>query len=465
MVDAPARVAVVGAGVSGLTAAYRVRLADPSIDVVVLEASQRPGGALRTVEVAGIPLDAGPDSFLGRKPWAIELCRELGLEMTRPAATGTWLWTTGGLVPYPAGTAFGIPGDLGELFHWKGLSGRGRRRALRDLVIRKRREDGDETLGGLLRRRLGDEATDRALAPLLSGLFGGDVDTLSADATFPELRRWERTQGSLIRGAQAALRDAKGGGSPRAPMFVRPRDGAARLTDELAGRARDSLRFGSHVDAIAREGGRWALRTASGPVHADAVVLAVDPATTRRLLEPAARDVAADMAQIPVVSVGVVLLVYAEGNAEALPSGAGFVVPRGEAPMSSCGLVSAAWPAPAFGSRAVLRCTVGGTGQEDVLDADDEDIVRACTRHLAALLPLPEEAEAAAVIRWPGAVPRYQLGHLERVARIREHLPPGIFVSGQAYDGIDVAGCVRGATDVAAAARDFVDTTRKERTP
>src|SRR5439155_17358685 len=158
MVDTPARVTVVGAGVSGLTAAYRVRLADPSIDVLVLEASQRPGGALRTVEVAGIPLDAGPDSFLGRKPWAIELCRELGLETTRPAATGTWLWTRAGLVPYPAGTAFGIPGDLGDLFHWRCLSGRGRRRALLDLVIRKRREDGDETLGGLLRRRLGDEA-------------------------------------------------------------------------------------------------------------------------------------------------------------------------------------------------------------------------------------------------------------------------------------------------------------------
>jgi protoporphyrinogen/coproporphyrinogen III oxidase len=433
MADTPARVAVVGAGVTGLTVAFRLQ-ADPSIEVVVLEASQRAGGTLRTVEVAGIPLDAGPDSFLGRKPWAVDLCHELGLEMTRPAATGTWLWTGGGLVPYPAGTAFGIPGDLGDLFHWKGLSGRGRRRALRDLVIRKRRDDGDETLGGLLRRRLGDEATDRALAPLLSGLFGGDVDSLSADATFPELHRWERTQGSLIRGAQAA--DRAGG----------------------------SVRFGATVDAIARKDDGWGLRTASGPVHADVVVLAVDPGTARRLLDPVARDVSADLALIPGVSVGVVLLVYPDGSAERLPTGAGFVVPRGEAPMVACGLISAAWPDPAFGSRAVVRCTVGGAGEEDVLEADDEDIVRACTKHLAALLPLPDGADVSAVIRWPGAVPRYLLGHLERVARIREHLPPGIFLSGQAYDGIDVAGCVRGATDAAEAARTFVDATRKERT-
>jgi len=116
MADAPPRVAVVGAGVTGLTAAFRLR-ADPSIEVVVLEASQRPGGTLRTVEVAGIPLDAGPDSFLGRKPWAADLCRELGLEMTRPAATGTWLWTRAGLVPAgDSGFYQRIP--IEHVFYW-----------------------------------------------------------------------------------------------------------------------------------------------------------------------------------------------------------------------------------------------------------------------------------------------------------------------------------------------------------
>ena len=165
------RVAVIGGGVSGLTAAYRLSAA--GIDATVLEAGATTGGKLRSVEVGGLRLPAGPDSFLARKPWAVELCRELGFgdELIAPRGSGAFLWTAAGLVPYPTGTAFGIPGDLGDVFRWPGVSRRGRRRALLDFVKPKRRVDADESLGSLLRRRLGDEATDRAIGPLLGGLY------------------------------------------------------------------------------------------------------------------------------------------------------------------------------------------------------------------------------------------------------------------------------------------------------
>jgi oxygen-dependent protoporphyrinogen oxidase len=146
-----------------------------------------------------------------------------------------------------------------------------------------------------------------------------------------------------------------------------------------------------------------------------------------------------------------VLLVYPEGTAPRLPDGTGFVAPRSKAPMRSCAWLSSRWPSPSFGSRAVLSCTVGGAGDEDVLDAADAEIVAACERHLAAALPLPDHAEQTAVVRWPDALPQYNLGHVERVARIREHLPPGIFVVGQSYDGVDVPDVVRAAGEVAAA--------------
>jgi oxygen-dependent protoporphyrinogen oxidase len=462
MADRPPRVAVIGAGITGLTAAYRLRNDDPPVDVAVLEASDRTGGELRTIEVGGMTLDAGADSFPGRKPWAADLCRELGIATTRPAASGTWLWTRRGLVEYPTGTAFGIPGDLGDLFRWPGLSGWGRRRALLDLVKRKRAAAGDETLGGLLRRRLGDEATDLAVAPVLAGLFGGDVDSLSVEATFPEFIRWERSQGSLLRGAQAALRDSRKG-TPPPPLFLRPRGGAAALTDELASGLSSALRLRTTVEDLHPADDGWVVRTSTGPVEADAVIVAVDAPAALPLLDDVAPDVEEDLQQIPNVSVGVVLLVYPEGTADRVPAGAGFAAPAGATPMTSCTWTSSVWPDPAFGSRAVLRCAIGGAEQEDLLDAADPEIVEACARHIAALIPLPDLPEASAVIRWPTAVPRYRLGHVERVARIRDGLPAGIFVSGRSFDGLDVAECVRRATVAAESVRTFVTSDHRER--
>jgi len=463
MGEAPPRVAVVGAGITGLTVAYRLREAEPALDVVLLESSDRAGGQLRSIDVGGVSLDAGADSFLGRKPWASDLCGELGIETTKPAASGTWLWTRRGLVAYPTGTAFGIPGDLGDLFRWPGLSGRGRRRALLDLVKRKRPVDaGDETLGGSLRRRLGDEATDLALAPVLGGLFGGGIDELSVEATFPELPEWERRQGSLIRGAQAALRDSRKG-TPTPPLLLRPRGGTARMTDELASRLGPVLRLRTGVERIGASDVGWELRTTRGAERTDAVVLAVDAKTARRLLAVVAEGAGDDLETIPNVSVGVALLVYPEGTAGVVPAGAGFAAPAGATPMTSCTWTSSVWPDPSFGSRAVLRCSIGGAGQEDLLEEDDGDIVEACARHLTALLPLPGAPEATSVVRWRDAVPRYRLGHMGRVARIRQRLPLGIFVCGRSFDGVDIAASVRGATETAEGVRAFVTSDDRER--
>jgi oxygen-dependent protoporphyrinogen oxidase len=441
---------VVGAGVSGLTTAYRLVRRDPSLEVTVFEAADLPGGKLRSVEVGGLSLPAGPDSFLARKPWAVELCRELGLgnDLVAPAASAAWLWTPRGLVPFARGAAFGVPGDVGQVLRWQGLSRAGRRRALLDLVRRKRRQEGDETLGSLLRRRLGDEATEMAVGPLLAGLFAGDVDRLSAQATFPELQAWEATQGSLIRGAQAALRRA--GSGPADPMFLRPRAGVDELTRVLADTLGARVRTGSAADTLRRADGVWRVFAADGaPTVADAVVIGTEAHVARHLLEPVAREAAAELDAIPAASTATVLLVYQEGTAAPLPEGTGFVAPRGHTPMTAATFLSNKWPDPAFRTRAVVRCFVGAAGDEDVLGAEDDDIVAACALHLAAVVPLPERPEHARVARWPSSMPQYELGHIPRVARIREHLPPGIFVTGQAFDGVGVPDCVRAAGETA----------------
>jgi protoporphyrinogen/coproporphyrinogen III oxidase len=439
------RVVVVGAGVAGLATAHRLVRADPELTVTVLEAAEAVGGRLISVEVGDLEIEAGPDSFVARKPWAVDLCRELGLSLVEPGAAGAYVWTDRGLEPMPP-TALGIPAEIDGLARWPGLSRAGRARALADLVRRSRPADEDETLGALVRRRLGDEAAEVLVAPLLGGLYAGDIDRLSVRATFPELAGWERDFGSLIRGAKAAMK----AGSDAGPMFVRPADGVGGLPRALLGSVGSArVRTSTPATAVGTEGPGYVVRAGGEEVSANAVVLAAPAFAAAEVLGDVAPAAAAHLGEIRYVSTAVVVLVYAEGTADALPASAGFVVPAGKAPMTAATFLSRKWPDVAYGTRAIVRCFVGAAGSEDVLEAPDSDIVDAVCRHLAAVLPLPERAVASSVVRWQRSMPQYEVGHLERVAAIEDALPPGIFVVGNAYRGVGVADAVRGANEVA----------------
>ena len=439
------KVVIVGGGVAGLATAHRLLEADPALDVTVLESEPVVGGRLRSAAVGDLQLESGPDSFVARKPWAVDLCRELGLELLEPGARDALIWTERGLVPLPE-SALGVPTDLDEIVRWPGLSRRGRARALTELVRKPRPPKTDESIGSLVRRRMGDEVAERLTGPLLGGLFAGDVDRLSVDATFPELARWERAFGSLIRGARAAVKAATDAG----PMFLRPVGGVGELPRALLGSVGPArVRLGTPARAIERERGSFVVRTDRDSVSAEAVVLAAPAFVAAELVRGLDVAGAESLAAIAYASTGVVHLVYAEGTADALPEATGFVVPRGRAPMTAATFVSRKWPAEAFGTRAVLRCFVGAVGFEDVLDEPDEDIVEAVCRHLAAFLPLPERAEASSVVRWPRSMPQYEVGHLERVRAIETSLPPGIFVTGNALHGVGVADAVRSAGETA----------------
>jgi oxygen-dependent protoporphyrinogen oxidase len=451
------RVVVVGGGVAGLATAHRLLRDEPSLDLTVLEAEDRAGGRLATAEVGGLELDAGPDSFVARKPWAADLCRELGLELVEPGARGAFAWTDHGLEPLPP-SALGVPATVGDLLRWPGLSRAGRLRVLGDLVRKPRRDAAHESLGALLRRRLGDEATERLVAPLLGGLFAGDVDRLDARSTFPELERWERGFGSLIRGAKAAL-DAAGDAGP---MFVRPTGGVTALPSALVDAiGPERVRTGLHVRAVDQRGTVHVVRWDAGELEADVVVVATPAFVAAELVSPAA----APLKAIPYVSTSVVLLVYPEGTAAALPDATGFVVPAGAAPMTAATFLSRKWPDRAFGERAIVRCFVGASGSEEVLSAPDEDIVDAVARHLAAVVALPERPEASRVVRWPRSMPQYEVGHAERVRAVAGALPAGIFVAGNAYGGVGVADAVRSANEAADRAREHLasDRTTTER--
>jgi oxygen-dependent protoporphyrinogen oxidase len=226
------------------------------------------------------------------------------------------------------------------------------------------------------------------------------------------------------------------------------------LVDALVGELGPRLVIGADVVAVVP----GEVRLADGLEAADAVVLACRSGEAAALLGAAAPP---DLRSIRSVSTAVVFVVYPPGTADALPDGTGFVVPRGEAPMTAATFLSRKWPDEAFGDRAVVRCFVGADGDEDVTEEPDEEIVEACARHLSAILDLPAPA-ASRVHRWRRTMPQYEVGHLERVRRIRSALPPGIVVVGADLDGVGVSDLARAAGDAADEALAHAGAPRKE---
>jgi oxygen-dependent protoporphyrinogen oxidase len=438
------RIVVIGGGITGLTAAYRLRAADPALDVVVLEADDVVGGKIGSVTVGGVSVEAGADSLLARKPDAIDLCAELGLadDLVGAAVGDARLWDGNRLVPFPPGV-LGVPTDPFQLLRWQGMSPAARLRVLADLVLPRRGATGDESVGALLRRRIGSAATEALVAPLLGGIVAGDVDRLSVGATFPDLAAWEREHGSVIRGARtaAAQNSAKDG-----PAFVRLRGGLDRLTQALAaGIGADRVRAGIRVRTVVRDGAAYVVRHDDGEEPADAVIATAPPEALADVLEPVA---GARFAALPSASTAVAVLVYADGTADALPATSGFIARGGSLPIHAATLVSAKWPDPSFGTRAVVRCFVGDDAE---LRRDDDQIVRDAAGALARVYGLPAEPDDAAVVRWPHGMPQYEVGHLDRVAAIEGSMPRGVVVAGQGLRGVGIADCVRQGNDAAAA--------------
>jgi protoporphyrinogen/coproporphyrinogen III oxidase len=450
------QVVVVGAGIAGLAVAHRLATAPAGdgVEVLVLDAADRVGGVIRSVEVGGLEVEAGPDSFVVRKPWAVDLCMELRLgdDLVVPATRSAFLFTGGRLVRYPRGSAFGIPSTARELMVWPGLSLRGRVRALADLIRPSASGAEDETIGALARRRLGAEAAGVLVGPLLAGIHAGDPERLSVRATFPELAGWEQQHESLIRGARAALRVGQG----EAPMFATVWGGLSRLVEALVDaigpeRVRTSVR----VRSVHRDGTRFAVETDEDRVPADAVVVAAPALAAAGILQRCSPELASDLAEIPYSDTATVALVYPEGTASRLPDGMGVVVPPGNAIVTACTWLSRKWPREEFGERAVVRVFVGRAGAGGPLRWSDDDLSAAVAADVERTTPIGPPPDATRVVRWERTMPQYEVGHLARLSRIQTILSgvPGLFLTGSAYRGVGIADCVRHAQELAGQVR------------
>jgi oxygen-dependent protoporphyrinogen oxidase len=442
------RVAVVGGGITGLAAAHFLRtLAGDAVSVTVFEASDRPGGVVVTDMTGGVPLEGGPDSLLVRKPAGVGLARELGLGdalmPTHPEARGADIFHEGRLYPIPAGILAGVPADPKPLLSSGLLSEKGKRDLLRDRIRRRPHWPGaDVSLGDLLKYHLGTEMVDRIAAPLLSGIYAGDIWQLSARATYPQVLEWEARHRSLMAGRAAMPPPPPG---PRPPIFMTPRSGLQTLVGALARELGASVRLETPVSAIEAQGDGYRLSMPSGPERADAVVVAVPAPEAARLVEGLEPAAGALLRTIPYARLAVVGLLF-ERDAVVLPAHkTGVLVPKGEdLQLTAVTYVSQKWP---YKESPVVpvRVFYGRSGDDRALDMPDAELVALAVSELGQLCTVNGPPRYARVFRHAPGMPQYTVGHLERLSALEKCVSgwPGLRLAGAAYRGVGIPDCVK----------------------
>lgn len=457
--DGPPHVVVVGGGIAGLAAAYRLTQLAPAVVVTLVEASDRLGGKIVTERVDGFVIEGGPDSFLSAKPRGIGLCRELGLEATlqrtTPRRRRAFVLRGTRLHDLPEGLTGLVPTRLGPMLRTRLVSPLGKARLALDYALPPRRGDDDEALGAFVRRRLGREVYNRLVEPLMAGIYAGDGDRLSLAATFPQLRQGERDHGGLIRGVLAAKRGDSSPGDARSarPGFVTPRGGLGDLVDALAERLRAGgarVLLAAPVSRVvgqkAGETDRYSVELADGrALRADAVVVAAPAGAAADILEELDPTLAAELAAIPHASTAIVSLAYPRAAVPHPLDGHGYVVPRVEGrPALACTWTSAKWADRAPEGHVLLRVFLGRFGREEALAGGDDDLVALAREEVRGVLGIVASPRPTRVHRWRHGMPQYVLGHPERLVTIEQRLLalPGLDLAGNAYRGVGIPGCI-----------------------
>ncbi len=442
-------IAVVGGGISGLTAAWALAAAGES--VVVLESAGSVGGKLQVADVAGVRVDVGAEAMLARRPEGVALLGALGLVPIAPLTTSAQLRAGGALHPLPARTMLGIPTDLAAVRASGALTEHALGRiAAEPTLVPLPPLAQDVTVGSVVRSRLGNEVADRLVEPLLGGVYAGRADELSLFATMPALAAQLSTGGSLIAAAQGVTASTA---PSTGPVFASLAGGLGGLPLALTSSGWFDVRTGVTVRAIRRTASGFALDCGAVPdnetIEASGVVVATPPAKAARLLRSVAPAAAAELGGVESASVAIVTLAYRDA---VLPPGSGLLVGAREGlAVKGVTLSSQKWPLDT-GGLIVLRASLGRAGDAQVLQREDAELVQLARHDLAALLRITADPVDELVTRWGGGLPQYAVGHVEMVVRVRAAVAevPGLAVCGAAYDGVGIPACIASAHAAAA---------------
>ncbi|MGB7134953.1 MAG: protoporphyrinogen oxidase [Acidobacteriaceae bacterium] len=473
--DAPAgrntrKIAILGGGIAGLSAAWaleKARRAGEPIEYSVYEAADRLGGVISSEVIDGCVVEGGPDSFLTEKPAAAELCRELGIADqllgSNDAERKTYILVGRRLIPLPDGLMFMVPTKLvptalTPLFSWST-----KLHMAREFLFPPQPAREDESVADMTRRHFGQQIVDRLVSPLLSGVYGGNASQLSVRAVLPRMVSMEQKHRSLSRGMLAARRNViPAAGKGRAPrsLFTTLRGGMSQMANAIARELQPgSLHLSTPVRALRHNSEDcpsprpdckfscgWTLETAPGTEKFDGVILALPAWAAGGLLRRVDRLLGDVLAEIPYSSSITVTLGFPMERLRSLPPGFGYLVPATERrAMLACTFVHAKFAGRTPPDKGVLRCFLGGAGNDALLDEPDDRITEKVLRELAEILHVTGQPDFVRITRSRRAMAQYSVGHLERMQYVRESIAamPSLALAGNAYEGIGVPDCIR----------------------
>src|SRR5574341_3834 len=427
------RIVIIGGGVAGLSAAYYATKKIPHAQITLIESSNRWGGKITTDRVAfddgTFIIEGGPDTFLTTKPYAIVLCKELGLDDrlqgTNPDQKNTYVLHRNKLEPLPDGLAMMIPTNMQAILKTRLVSWSGKARMGLDFLLPVKSVNGDESLGAFVSRRLGREAYENLIEPLMSGIYAGDGDALSLASTFPYLRDLELKYGSLARGALQMWKQSNGKavqGSRSA--FLTPTTGLAEIVEALVKYLQTSnvdLRLNTMVLRISNLDTRYLVELKGGSsLDSDSVILATPAYVSGALLASLNPALASDLQSIPYASTATISLAYRQSDLPRALDGYGYIIPRREGRRAlACTWTSTKFPHRAPEGYALIRIFVGRAGEN--IPWNEDDLLALAKEGLNLTLGISIEPIFSRVFMWDKAMPQYNLGHPEILKRIDTH--------------------------------------------
>ena len=454
------QVVVVGGGIAGLTALRQIQK-QPGVDAVLLEASSRLGGKIRTTNFLGRPVDEGADAFITRVPWGIELCTELGLDsfLISPATSTAYVLVDGVLRKLPEGLVLGVPTKLLPLLRSRIVSPLAAIRAGFDRFLPDDWPGDDESVGGLIRRRMGDQVAERLVDPLVGSINAGDTDHLDAALTTPQLETAARQNRSLITGLKE---QSKASPKPQTPVFVGFENGMGQLVETLVNSVSEAdTRTNTPVTAITRDTDNLVVSTQQASIKCDAVILAT-PAHQAAHLLASCQPAADRLSSIEHASVALVTMGFKRSDVRHSLDGSGMLIPRGEGLLTTAvSWGSSKWPHWTDEEHAILRVSAGRAGDTRALALDDNELVETLLTEVANILEIEGDLVEWRVSRWIDAFPQYAPGHDRLVAAIERDLRSdmsGLFLAGAGYKGIGIPACINQGNQSAEATLDYLKT-------